>query len=141
MALITNVTYILITLIVTFAILVFLNYLLNPFDSDETVARSMSLELSSIVNAMENAPPETTRNYSLPARECAVHFTGTAINSSVGNSSFESPIMIPEYPIEIRFLENFVCDSSSRRIITFLRMKGTAERPDSIEVSYAPEEE
>jgi hypothetical protein len=139
MSLITRISYILIALIVTFVVLVFMVQLLSPLNSDETVSRSMALEISSIINAMLDAPPSTVRNYTLPARPCSVSFTKSAVNVTAGNFSFASPYLIPEYPFDIEVKDNIICDTGARIPFSFIRIGATGNSPDKIVISL-PEE-
>lgn len=132
MSLITRMGLLLIGLIITYACVVFLVQLLSPLDSDQTLSRSMSLEISSAINGMISAPPGMTKNYTLPARRCSVFLAETTVNVTAGNYSYESPILIPEFPFRIMATSSLLCEPSFRKTIALTRIGATPENPEMI---------
>ena len=134
MSLVTRMGLLIVGLIITYASVVFIVQLLSPLDSDQTLSRSMALEISSAIDGMFNAPPGMTKNYSLPARNCAVFFSTSSVNVTAGNYSYESPLLMPEYDFRIDAPESVACNTGERRIISFYRIGKGQENPDTIMV-------
>lgn len=134
MSLITRMGLLLIGLVLTYACVVFLVQLLSPLDSDQTLSRTMSLEISSAINGMISASPGMTKNYTLPARRCSVFFLETSVNVTAGNYSYESPVLIPEFPFMVFSPDSVICSEFERKTITLTRTGPSGENPDAVRI-------
>lgn len=134
MSAISRMVFLIGALVIGFAMIAFLAMMLIPMDTARTFSRTMSLQLASDIDGMMSAPVGTAKNYTMPEMECSVIFKKNAVNVTTKNSSYESPILIPEYEIAIEAKQELLCGIESVRILSIEKVSENKIEADIIEI-------
>ncbi len=119
-SLISRSIFTILTLIIALTIIVFMAQIFMPMDSSKTFSMTMSLQIADDLNGLFSAPVGMSKEYELPDMGCSILFTDTAVNVTTADQSYESPILIPEYPVKVVQKQQLLCNPS-RRILMVLK--------------------
>lgn len=134
MSAISRMVFLIGALVIAFAMIAFLAMMIIPMDTSKTFSRTMSLQLASDIDGLLSAPVGTAKNYTMPIMECSVIFKKNAVNVTTKGNSYESPILIPEYEIEIESKQDLLCDLESERILSIEKVAEAKIEADIIEI-------